>query len=265
MKAIGIFDSGIGGLTVFSQVEKLLPSENLIYLGDTARVPYGTKSKETIERFAQEDTQFLLQKNVKFMIAACNTVSALALPFLKKEMNIPIMGVIEPAVQKAIFLSQNSRIGVIGTRATIESKAYDMAFAQLDPSVQVFSQACPLLVPLVEEGWLNEPEAFSITQKYFEPLIEKKIDTLILGCTHYPLLSAIIQKAIGEKVTLIDSAKATAEVCLKTLDERNLLNKNQQGQHQFFVTDDTEGFRKKGEKFLKRPMSHVERADLEQP
>ncbi|MBI1883488.1 MAG: glutamate racemase [Chlamydiae bacterium] len=260
-KSIGIFDSGIGGLTVFSQIAKLLPYQNLIYLGDTARLPYGTKSKETIERFSWEDAQFLLQQDIQLMVAACNTVSALALPFLQKNLSIPILGVIEPAVEKALTLSKTSKIGVIGTRATIESKTYEKTFRVLNPSVQVWSSACPLFVPLVEENWMEEGESFSIAQKYLNPLIEHKIDTLILGCTHYPLLRTVIQKIMGPEIMLIDSAEATALECVKIIQDLEA-SPREIPQHQFFVTDEPTRFRRMGEKFLGYPIPEVKHADL---
>lgn len=262
MQSIGIFDSGIGGLTVFSEVEKALPNENLIYLGDTARVPYGTKSKETIERFASEIVQFLLKQEVKFLIAACNTVSALALPLLKRQLDIPILGVIEPAVQKALECSKG-RVGVIGTRATVESQAYEKVFHRLNPTIKVWSKACPLFVSLVEENWVDQSETDSIAQKYLTPLLQHKIDTLILGCTHYPLLSSVIQKIVGPEVTLIDSAQSTASVCHQMILEKNLASAKDSSQSRFFVTDEPERIQKMAEKFLGHPISKVERANLE--
>jgi glutamate racemase len=262
MKSIGIFDSGIGGLTVFSEIEKTLPNENLIYLGDTARVPYGTKSKETIERFALEIVQFLLKHEVKFLIAACNTVSALALPLLKKQLDVPILGVIEPAVQKALE-SSKGRVGVIGTRATVESQAYEKVFYRLNPNIKVWSKACPLFVSLVEENWMDQSETDSIAQKYLTPLLQHKIDTLILGCTHYPLLRSVIQKIVGPEVTLIDSAQSTASACHQIMMEKNLANSNGRSQNRFFVTDEPERIQKMAEKFLGHSIPKVERANLD--
>jgi len=262
-KSIGIFDSGIGGLTVFAQIQKLLPSENLIYLGDTARVPYGTKSQSTIERFALEDARFLLQHDVKFIIAACNTVSALAIAYLKNHIQVPILGVIEPAVMRAREETHSGRIGVIGTRATVESKAYEKAFSALFPSAKIFSAACPLFVNLVEENWTDQEETHSIAEKYLRPLRDQKIDTLILGCTHYPLLEKVIRKTVGDHVRLIDSACSTALALKKLLDEENLAGTEKLGPDQFFVTDEPERFQSSGEKFLGKRISKVQKAALE--
>lgn len=263
MPSIGIFDSGIGGLTVFSQVEKMLPNEHLIYLGDTARVPYGTKSKTTIERFALEDVQLLLAHDVKMVIAACNTVSALALPLLRKNFHIPILGVIEPAVQKALASTKTHRIGVIGTRATIESRAYEKIFHTLHPETSVWSSACPLFVPLVEEDWIDRPETFSIAEQYLAPLREHQVDTLILGCTHYPLLGPLIQKIMGPAITLIDSAASTALACATLLQTSEPKTQRKPPEHLFYVTDEPERFRYMGEKFLGRVIPHVQKANLE--
>lgn len=264
-KSIGIFDSGIGGLTVLAKVKKILPHENLIYLGDTARVPYGTKSKSTIERFAMEDVDFLLQHNVKLVIAACNTVSALALPYLREHINTPILGVIEPAVQTAIQCTKNHRIGIIGTRSTVLSRAYETTFHQTAPSIEVLSVACPLLVSLIEENWLDEPETHSIVQKYLAPLREANIDTLILGCTHYPLLRPVIQKFMGPTVTLVDSAYSTALACAEMLVSPNgdhRLQSQAKPSHRFFVTDEPQHFQEKGQNFLGHPIPRVEHVQL---
>ncbi len=266
MQSIGVFDSGIGGLTVLAEIQKLLPNRNIIYLGDTARVPYGTKSKNTIERFALEDVQFLLSRNVQLIVAACNTVSALALPQLRKNFHVPILGVIEPAVQKALTSTKSFRIGVIGTRATIESQAYEKLFSHLHPTAHIFSKACPLFVPLVEENWIHHPETFSIAQTYLSGLKEHHIDTLILGCTHYPLLADIIQKVMGPEVILINSAQSTAQACVKLLKEASPQKNSSPSskvQYQFYVTDEPEHFQQRGEKFLGQTISQVEKANLE--
>lgn len=262
-KPIGIFDSGIGGLTVFAEIQKSFPLENLVYLGDTARVPYGTKSKSTIERFALEDTHFLLQHDVKLIIAACNTVSALAMPYLKRHISVPLLGVIEPAVMKASEVTSTNRIGVIGTRATVESKAYEKTFSALSPSAKVFSIACPLFVNLVEENWIEENETYSIAETYLSPLKEMNIDTLILGCTHYPLLKSVIQKIMGDKVYLIDSAGATALALKKILAETNIMRSQESGNPEFYVTDEPERFQNAGAKFLGKTIQKVEKAVLD--
>src|SRR4051794_6091266 len=191
---IGIFDSGIGGLTVARQIHQLMPNEDLVYLGDTARVPYGTKSPGTVVRFACEDTQFLLQQNVKAVVVACNTCSAWAMPMLQRKFNAPVFGVIVPGIMAALEQTRSGRIGLIGTSATVRSKAYSNGLLARSDSAQVFAQACPLLVPLVEEGWINHPITQTVLKQYLAPLLRRRIDTLILGCTHYPLLKRAIRK-----------------------------------------------------------------------
>ena len=259
-KAIGIFDSGIGGLTLLKEIEILLPNENLIYLGDTARVPYGTKSKSTIERFSLEDVQFLLEFDVKLIVAACNTVSALALPYLSTQIHPMLVNVIDPAVNAALQATQNGRIGVIGTQGTIKSRAYLRSLEEnphYRPGIEVQSIACPLFVPLVEEDWIDEPETRLIAQKYLQPLISAKIDTLILGCTHYPLLKEVIREIMGPRITLIDSAQSTAQVISSILHREKLLSTASSSTTQFFVTDDPEKFKRMGERFLNRAIAHV--------
>ena len=222
-RAIGIFDSGIGGLTVFRALERLLPAEPLIYLGDTARVPYGTKSEKTIQRYSRETINFLLQREVKLIVVACNTASALALPTIQKEFSVPIVGVVEPGARAAIAKTKNKRIGVIGTEGTIRSIAYPRIVEQLDPAVQVTSIACPLFVPFVEEGWLEGEAIHQVAIRYLAPFQEKKIDTLILGCTHYPLLKKVIQVLMGS-IALVDSAEATAQAVQSILIQQKLVN-----------------------------------------
>src|SRR5688572_19814931 len=197
---IGVFDSGIGGLTVVRQLHKALPSEDIVYLGDTARVPYGTKSPSTVVRFACEDTQFLLQQNVKAVIVACNTCSAWALPMLEKKFSVPMFGVILTGVRAALQRTRNQRIGIVGTSATIRSKAYANGILARCDTAKIFARACPLLVPLVEEGWTRHRITQTVLQEYLAPLLRNRIDTLILGCTHYPLLKSAIRKVTGPKV-----------------------------------------------------------------
>jgi glutamate racemase len=205
MKPIGIFDSGIGGLTVVKEFMRQLPEEDIIYLGDTAHLPYGTKSAATITRFTLENILFLLKQNVKFIVIACNTASSVALDAVSHHFHIPIIGVIQPGVREAINATKTGCIGVVGTRATIKSKAYETQIKKMNPSIQVISQACPLFVPLVEEGWFNHPETIAIAKRYIRPLREKgrKMDVLILGCTHYPLLKLVIRKVLGKNIRLL--------------------------------------------------------------
>lgn len=219
---IGIFDSGIGGLTVVRRVLEILPNEALIYFGDTARVPYGSKSSETIKRFSFEITNFLTSKKVKLIIVACNTVSATALKWLRTKFDLPIIGVIEPGAEASLKASKNKKIGVIGTRATIESSAYRKILEAMEPKVKVYSQSCPLLVPLVEEGWIEGLSTMLIIEHYLKGLKNKGIDTLILGCTHYPLLQKEIEKVMGNKVKVIDSATVVALKAKEVLERRGL-------------------------------------------
>src|SRR5512135_175073 len=257
-KAIGIFDSGIGGLTVAKEVVKLLPHEDIVYFGDTARVPYGIKSRETIIKFSLENTLLLLEKDVKMIVIACNTSSSLALPVIRKHFKIPILGVIMPGAKEAVYATKNGRIGVIGTRATINSGAYVEEIRRLDPAIKVFSQACPMFVPIVEEGWVNDGIASSVAEKYLAPLRARGVDTLILGCTHYPLLKKKIQKVMGKGVILIDSAQQVAQQTRQVLVEEGLLNKNsRRGKHRYFVSDEVNIFTNVAKRFLGKPLGEV--------
>lgn len=261
---IGIFDSGIGGLTVARQIQRALPREDLVYLGDTARVPYGTKSPSTVVRFACEDTQFLLQRNVKAVVVACNTCSAWALPMLEKKYKVPIFGVILPGVQAALSRTRNQRIGIIGTSATIRSQAYSSAILAKCETARVFSQACPLLVPLVEEGWLTHPVTQSILHEYLDPLLRHRIDTLVLGCTHYPLLKRAIRKVVGPDVALVDSAETCARDVRERLSQLRLLTgrRDREGIIQPFVTDETDQFTRLAKRFLGAPTEPPWKVDL---
>jgi glutamate racemase len=221
-RPIGVFDSGIGGLTVVKALRHLLPAERIIYLGDTARVPYGNKSPGTVERYSVEIAGMLTERNAKVIVVACNTASSLALPKLEQTCPVPVIGVIRPGAEAAIAATRNRHIGVIGTRATVKSGAYEKALQTLDSSVKVTSQACPLLVPLIEEGWLNDPLTDRVIARYLEPLIAQKIDTLVLGCTHYPLLASAIQRALESDVTLVDSARNCALAVQQLLDQTSM-------------------------------------------
>ncbi len=260
-RPIGIFDSGVGGLTVVSQIQQILPKEGIVYFGDTARVPYGTKSKETVTKFSVENVEFLMRHDVKLVVVACNTVSSLSLDFLKRCFRVPMIGVIEPGAKSAVSSSRNSRIGVIGTQATISSGAYEKAISKISSRSRVFTQSCPLFVPLVEEGWTDMHIAFDVASIYLKPLKAKRIDTLILGCTHYPLLKAMIGKAMGPRVLLIDSAQEVSKEAKDVLDASGLLNKSGQSRaHKFFVSDEVNRFIKMGEKFLRKRITCVRRA-----
>lgn len=261
-KGIGVFDSGLGGLTVVKEIMNLMPYEQIFYLGDTARTPYGTKTKETIIRFSRENTSFLLKKNVKIIVVACNTASALALKELKHAYDIDIIGVIEAGARAAVEATQNKRIGIIGTKATITSGAYNVSIKQYDPKCRVFGQAAPLLVPLVEEGWLTNSETESILRRYLDSFKSKNIDTLVLGCTHYPLLKPLIKK-IMPKVNIIDSAREMAKTVRAILEARDITaGKNNRSRSEFFVTDTPDTFNKVGRMFLKKDMILAKRVVL---
>lgn len=260
-RPIGIFDSGVGGLTVFSEVEKALPKEEIIYFGDTARVPYGTKSKETVTKFSVENVEFLMKHNVKLVLVACNTASSLSLDFLKRCFRVPILGVIAPGAKNAVNSTRNNRIGVVGTNATIISGAYEKAVKKISRRTMVYSQSCPLFVPLVEEGWTNENVTYEVVSIYLKGLKGKGIDTLILGCTHYPILKDVIKKFMGSKISLIDSAREVAKEARSILDASGLLNENiGKKKHKFFVSDEPGPFIRLSERFLKRKMKCVNRA-----
>jgi glutamate racemase len=261
---IGIFDSGIGGLTVVRQIHRALPNENLIYLGDTARVPYGTKSPSTVVRFACEDTQFLLQQNVKGVVVACNTASAWALPALQRKFDLPIFGVIIPGACAALENSKSQRIGIIGTSATIRSQAYSKAILARCDTAQVFTRACPLLVPLVEEAWTDHPVTARVLREYLRPLLRNRIDTLVLGCTHYPLLKDAIRKVTNGKVSLVDSAESCALYVQERLAALKLLstNRKHRGTIQPFVTDEVERFDELAARFLGQKTEPAWKIDL---
>lgn len=251
---IGIFDSGIGGLTVVKKMLEILPDYQLLYFGDTARTPYGGRGEEVIKKYTQEDADFLIKKGAKIIIIACNTASAVAADDLKNKFNLPIFEVVVPAVEKAVVMTKNKKIGVLGTRATINSKIYEKLITEKNSTIKVFSQAAPLLVPLVEEGWLKKGETKRIIKSYLHPLRMSQVDTLIMACTHYPLLREQIQLKVGRKVKLVDSGE---EVVLKLKEflEKNKeieksLEKNKN--HEFYVSDLTPRFQEIAEKWLGR-------------
>lgn len=260
-RPIGVFDSGVGGLTVVSALRKILPNESIVYFGDTARVPYGTKSQETVTRFSVENVEFLMRHNVKLVVVACNTASSLSLDFLKRCFKVPIIGVIDPGARGAIRATRSRRIGVIGTQATVSSLAYEKAMKRIDPAIKCFAQGCPLFVPLVEEGWLDTKVTREVVSVYLKGLKAKRIDTLILGCTHYPLLKAVIQKEMGSNVALVDSATEVAKEAKEILDASGLLNSSKgKKDQQFFVSDEPARFVKIGERFLKTRINCARKA-----
>lgn len=259
-KAIGVFDSGIGGLTVLKEIINLFPHEDTVYLGDTARVPYGTKSAETVTRYSLEITDFLINKGIKLLVVACNTASAVALPALREKHTLPIIGVIEPGARKAVATTKTGKVGVIGTEGTIKSGAYEKAIKALAPDIEVISKPCPLFVPLAEEGWTDNDVALAAAGRYLKDM--KDVDTLVLGCTHYPLLKGVISNIMGDKVTLIDSGEETALEVKRVLSKDGLLKKEGTGKRTFYVTDTPERFVKVGLRFLGDGLEHAQRVEI---
>ncbi len=261
--AIGIFDSGIGGLTVMREIMRLLPQENLIYLGDTARVPYGIRSRETVRRYAVENATFLLRQNIKLIVVACNTVSAVGIDAIREITSVPVIGVLKPGARAAVQNTVKKRVGVIGTEATIQSSAYQREIKSLNTDIEVLTKACPLFVPLVEEGWLEGDIVEAIISTYLGELKESGIDTLVLGCTHYPLLKKSIQRVMGNDVRLIDSAVETARAVKELLQEKGLISSsNNDGNRAFYVTDSPERFRSIGERFLGCQIQDIQKVQI---
>ncbi|HYX81141.1 MAG TPA: glutamate racemase [Gemmatimonadales bacterium] len=255
---LGVFDSGIGGLTVARALFERLPHESVIYFGDTARVPYGPKSPDTVRRYSGEILNFLLGRGVKAVVVACNTSTAHALPYLKERSSVPVVGVIEPGARAAVTTTTTGIIGVIGTAGTIASGAYERAITALRPDARVHSQACPLFVPLVEEGWFEHPAAELIACEYLEPLKRAKVDVLVLGCTHYPLLKPLLARVMGPNVMLVDSAEETATIVSGELERLDLLSNGGGHEHRFVISDDEPHFRKVGAVFLGEKLKKVE-------
>ena len=263
--AIGVFDSGIGGLTVVRELLNVLPRESIVYLGDTARVPYGNKSRETVMRFSTENVLFLLHHDVKLIIIACHTASSFALPFLERSFKHPILGVIEPGVEMALQATRSGRIGVIGTNATIGSQAYLHAFARRNAKAKITQVACPFFVPLVEEGCTSDSLAETVARRYLKTLKNARVDTLILGCTHYPLLKGMIAKVMGHKVQLIDSARQVALKAREVLQDLELAAAAPNGAspvRRFFVTDEPRHFESLSLRFLGKRLGNVSKADV---
>lgn len=270
---IGIFDSGVGGLTVYRALHDRLPNEHFIYLGDTARVPYGTKSLATVERYAVENSQFLASRGIKMLVVACNTASALALPRIREKIGLNVVGVIGPGGRKAVEITKMKdapRIGVIATEATVASNAYYDAIRRASPTAEVLQVGCPLFVPLAEEGWTNQPETISIAGKYLSVVNAFRPGALVLGCTHYPILRDVIQQTVGENVKLVDSGEATADEVAALLDEKGLANPNRVGGSRelcddldhFYVTDAAERFSRVAERFLGTKPSKLEAIEV---
>ena len=262
-RPIGVFDSGLGGLTVVKAIQRELPKEKLVYFGDTARIPYGTKGPDTIRHYARQIVRFLIQKEkVKAVVVACNTSSAWALQDMRKAFSIPILGVIEPGAYAAVEVTRNGRIGVIGTEGTIQSGAYPEAIHHLMPQSKVIVKACPLFVPLVEEGKLSGPVAESIVREYLRPLLKARIDTLLLGCTHYPLLKRTISKVAGKKVKIVDSAEETARSLHRNLDMHGI-ELSGHGGGTFYVSDLSRKFKENAQRFLGKNIAKVEKIFIE--
>lgn len=253
-RPIGVFDSGVGGLTVVKQVMKVMPHENIVYFGDTARVPYGSKSKEAVTKFSLQNVRFLETKDVKAIIVACNTASSNSLDAMRAATDTPIFGVVVPGVEAAVRATKNHKVGIIGTAATVRSGAYETMIREENPDIQVFSKACPLFVPLAEEGWTDNEVSRLTAQSYLQELLAKGIDSLVLGCTHYPLLKRCIGTTVGDAVKLVDPAKATARQVKEFLAERGQLNENEEeGVRRFYLSDTTNTFGFLCQKALKHP------------
>jgi glutamate racemase len=260
---IGIFDSGVGGLTVFRAIERRLPNESLIYLGDTARVPYGTRSLATVERYALEDAAFIQSKNVKAIVIACNTISALAANRLRQEFTVPVIGVIRPGARRAIEATRSGYVGVIATEGTIASGAYERAMLSMRSGLEIISRACPLFVPLAEEGWVDHPVTRQVAEEYLAEIRASSVDTLVLGCTHYPILRPVIEDVIGDRITFIDSGEAVADEVALLLEREGLLRaSNEPRIEEFYVTDSAARFRRVAELFLGRPLESIESVEL---
>jgi glutamate racemase len=263
VRPIGVFDSGIGGLTVLKEIHLRCPNENTVYLGDTARVPYGIRSPETVIRYSFENSRFLFSKEVKMIVIACNTASSVSLESIRNSVSIPVIGVIEPGAKAAVAATRNKKIGIIGTEATIKSNSYTKAIQAIDRSIEVFGIACPLFVPLVEEGWTDGRIADMIANEYLQGIKRSDIDTLVLGCTHYPLLKSVLSTVMGDGVSLIDSAIETAGEIESILKRLSLLNTSEEAcTREFYVTDSPDKFRTVGERFLGREIPNIEKIKL---
>jgi glutamate racemase len=263
-KPIGVFDSGLGGLTVVKQLKELLPNENIIYLGDTARVPYGTKSKKSIIKFSLENAEFLNSFNIKALVIACNTASSYAYHILKEKYDIPVLNVVETGAISAVSNTKSSRIGVIGTSATIKSRSYESVIKGMNSNIEVFSIDCPLFVPLVEEGWLDNEITEAVTRKYLNYFCDKDIDVLILGCTHYPLLKKVIRKVVGDNIVLVDSAEAIAYNLKDVLEKNDIKNNEAIGENRIFVSDYTENFLNISRKILNNNELELEITNIDE-
>lgn len=262
---IGVFDSGIGGLTVVAEIMRQLPHEEIVYFGDTARLPYGPKSNETVTQFAMQDTRFLLSHDVKMVVVACNTASSVAADQLKQGFDLPIIGVIAPGALAAVSATLSGKIGVIGTEGTITSHAYERAIHRIDAEIEIIEQSCPLFVPLAEEGWTDREVTLVIAHEYLTPLRDAGVDVVVLGCTHYPILKQTVSKVFGPSVTLIDSAEETARDVSQVLTELGLANATgKKPEHRFFVSDVPHRFREQAERFLGATLPEVQLVTIDE-
>ena len=258
-RPIGVFDSGLGGLTVLKEIMKITPNENIVYFGDTARVPYGPRSKETIIKYTFQAIDFLISKNVKAIVIACNTATARALKEANEKYDLPIIGVIEAGAKTAAYTTKNKIVGVIGTDGTIRSKAYNIEIAKIDPEIKIVDKACPVFVPIVEEGWANTDIASLTARRYLEELMDKGIDSLVLGCTHYPLLKRTIGEIVGENVKLVNPARETAKDLKRILENDNILREEteEDPKYEYYVSDIPEKFASIAEEFLKKEIDDI--------
>ncbi|MFL5322444.1 MAG: glutamate racemase [Myxococcaceae bacterium] len=261
-KAIGVFDSGVGGLTVLKALMARLPGESTVYLGDTARVPYGTKSADVVTRYSVQNAKFLIEQDIKLLVVACNTASAVALPALSKELKIPVVGVIAPGAQAAALKTRNRKVAVIGTPGTIKSGAYQRELEAACPGVSVIGRPCPMFVPLAEEGWTDGEIARLAAERYLGELRSVGVDTLVLGCTHYPLLKSVISQVMGPEVSLVDSAEATVELVARQLEADPTPPSGAEVTHRYFVTDVPDRFLEVAPRFLGRLVEHAEQVDI---
>lgn len=264
---IGVFDSGVGGLTVVREIMRNLPTEKIVYFGDTARVPYGSKSKETVLRYSRQIVRFLRTQEVKAIVVACNTASAMALEEIKEEIDIPIIGVVRPGAKVAAEMTENKRVGIIGTQATVGSQIYRKLIQEIDPEIEVIGKPCPLLVPLVEEGWLKDPITDMVLERYLKELLSEDVDTLILGCTHYPLLRSNVRKLVGERVHLVNPAYETAQSLGKLLRENGIANgghEEEEFPYRFYVSDMAERFTDFASTILPFDVSSAKKVNIEE-
>lgn len=263
-RCIGVFDSGLGGLTCVKEIMNILPEENIVFFGDTGRVPYGTRSAQTIIKYTQSDIRFLMEFNPKLIVIACGTASSTSLETVIPQFDVPIIGVVSPSSHAAAKATKNGKIGVIGTNLSINSGKYQQEIKKINPSFQVYSKACPLFVPLVENGYINSPITLMAAEEYLKPLCDEGVDTLILGCTHYPLIKETIRKVMGENVVLIDSGKETADSIKDLIDNGEISFAEEKTQDKFFISDKVQSFKEMAEMFLEKEIKgSVEKIDIE--